>query len=160
MLGRGRWHNIFLFFLHVATSIVAYGAVASAGTLAILLSWQHAKLKERPLTPLIAALPPLDARAAVGARLARLARDRVDRVRARRVLVHRGRPSVPVLGAKVAQLVALARRLDDVRGEVLDVHAARRVLLELHLVDSIANCISSSLASIRKKEKRLIDLEV
>jgi ABC-type uncharacterized transport system permease subunit len=47
--------------VHVATSIVAYGAIAYAGTLAILLSWQHAKLKERPLTPVIAALPPLDA---------------------------------------------------------------------------------------------------
>jgi ABC-type uncharacterized transport system permease subunit len=52
---------IFETAVHVATSIVAYGAVAYAGTLAILLSWQHAKLKERPLTPLIAALPPLDA---------------------------------------------------------------------------------------------------
>ena len=47
--------------LHVATSVIAYGAVAYAGTLAILLSWQHAKLKERPLTRLIVVLPPLDA---------------------------------------------------------------------------------------------------
>lgn len=47
--------------LHVATSVIAYGAVAYAGTLAILLSWQHAKLKERPLTRLILVLPPLDA---------------------------------------------------------------------------------------------------
>jgi ABC-type uncharacterized transport system permease subunit len=47
--------------VHVATSIAAYGAVAYAGTLAILLSWQHAQLKKRPLTPLLAALPPLDA---------------------------------------------------------------------------------------------------
>ena len=47
--------------LHVGTSIIAYGAVAYAGTLAILLSWQHAKLKERPLTRLIVVLPPLDA---------------------------------------------------------------------------------------------------
>ena len=47
--------------LHVATSVIAYGAVAYAGTLAILLSWQHAKLKERPITNLIVALPPLDA---------------------------------------------------------------------------------------------------
>ena len=47
--------------IHVATSIVAYGSVAYAGTLAILLSWQNAKLKERPLKPLIAAMPPLDA---------------------------------------------------------------------------------------------------
>ena len=47
--------------VHVATSIVAYGAIAYAGTLAILLSWQHSKLKEKPLSPLISALPPLDA---------------------------------------------------------------------------------------------------
>ena len=47
--------------LHVGTSIIAYGAVAYAGTLAILLSWQHSKLKERPITNLIVALPPLDA---------------------------------------------------------------------------------------------------
>jgi len=47
--------------LHVATSIVAYGAIAYAGTLAILLSWQHKKLKERPLNRLAIALPPLDA---------------------------------------------------------------------------------------------------
>jgi len=47
--------------VHVATSIVAYGAIAYAGTLAILLSWQHLKLKEKPLSPLISALPPLDA---------------------------------------------------------------------------------------------------
>jgi len=47
--------------VHVATSIIAFGAVAYAGTLAILLSWQHAKLKERPVTPLIIVLPPLDA---------------------------------------------------------------------------------------------------
>jgi ABC-type uncharacterized transport system permease subunit len=52
---------IFETAVHVATSIVAYGAVAYAGTLAILLSWQRTKLKERPLTPLIQALPPLDA---------------------------------------------------------------------------------------------------
>ena len=47
--------------VHIATSVLAYGAVAYSGTLAILLSWQHAKLKERPLTPIISALPPLDA---------------------------------------------------------------------------------------------------
>ena len=47
--------------VHVATSIVAYGAIAYSGTLAILLSWQHLKLKEKPLSPLISALPPLDA---------------------------------------------------------------------------------------------------
>lgn len=47
--------------LHVATSVIAYGAVAYAGTLAILLSWQHAKLKDRSLTRLIVVLPPLDA---------------------------------------------------------------------------------------------------
>ena len=46
---------------HVAASIVAYGSVAYAGTLAVLLSWQNAKLKERPLKPLIAAMPPIDA---------------------------------------------------------------------------------------------------
>ena len=47
--------------VHVATSIVAYGAIAYSGTLAILLSWQHSTLKEKPLSPLISALPPLDA---------------------------------------------------------------------------------------------------
>ena len=47
--------------VHVATSIIAYGAIAYSGTLAILLSWQHSTLKEKPLSPLISALPPLDA---------------------------------------------------------------------------------------------------
>ena len=47
--------------LHIATSVIAFGAVAYAGTLAVLLSWQHAKLKERPVTHLIVVLPPLDA---------------------------------------------------------------------------------------------------
>lgn len=46
---------------HVITSIVAYGAVAFAGTLSILVNWHHQKLKERPMTPLLTTLPPLDA---------------------------------------------------------------------------------------------------
>ena len=46
---------------HVITSIVAYGAVAFAGTLSILVSWHHQKLKERPMTALLNGLPPLDA---------------------------------------------------------------------------------------------------
>ncbi len=46
---------------HVITSIVAYGAVAFAGTLSILVTWHHQKLKERPMTPLLTNLPPLDA---------------------------------------------------------------------------------------------------
>ncbi len=49
--------------VHIASSILAYGTVAYAGTLAIFLSWQNAKLKERPLRPLLAAMPPLDAMA-------------------------------------------------------------------------------------------------
>tara|TARA_B110000503_G_C7086357_1_gene387468 strand:+ start:292 stop:1080 length:789 start_codon:yes stop_codon:yes gene_type:complete len=47
--------------LHVGASLVAYGAVAYSGALSFLVSWHHKKLKKRPLNPLIAALPPLDA---------------------------------------------------------------------------------------------------
>jgi ABC-type uncharacterized transport system permease subunit len=46
---------------HVITSIVAYGAVAFAGALSILVQWHHQKLKGNPMTPLLSTLPPLDA---------------------------------------------------------------------------------------------------
>jgi ABC-type uncharacterized transport system permease subunit len=47
--------------IHVVSAILAYGAVAYAGTLALLVSWHHEALKKRPLPALVAALPPLDA---------------------------------------------------------------------------------------------------
>lgn len=47
--------------LHIVSAILAYGAVAYAGTLAVLVNWHHDALKMRPLPPLVAALPPLDA---------------------------------------------------------------------------------------------------
>jgi len=47
--------------IHVVSALLAYGGVAYAGTLAVLVSWHHDKLKMRPLPALIAALPPLDA---------------------------------------------------------------------------------------------------
>lgn len=47
--------------IHIVSAILAYGAVAYAGTLALLVSWHHDALKMRPLPALIAALPPLDA---------------------------------------------------------------------------------------------------
>lgn len=47
--------------LHIISAILAYGAVAYAGTLAILVNWHHGALKMRPLPRLVAALPPLDA---------------------------------------------------------------------------------------------------
>lgn len=47
--------------LHIVASIVAYGSVAFAGTLSLLVSWHHSKLKARPVSPWLAVLPPLDA---------------------------------------------------------------------------------------------------
>jgi ABC-type uncharacterized transport system permease subunit len=47
--------------IHIVASIVAYGAVAFAGTLSFFVAWHHAKLKERPLSPWVCILPPLDA---------------------------------------------------------------------------------------------------
>jgi len=47
--------------VHILTSIVAYGSVAFAGTLSFFVTWHHSKLKERPLGPWVALLPPLDA---------------------------------------------------------------------------------------------------
>ncbi len=47
--------------LHIAASILAYGAVAFSGTLSFLVSWHHTKLKERPVSRWISVLPPLDA---------------------------------------------------------------------------------------------------
>ncbi|KOO22595.1 hypothetical protein Ctob_003354 [Chrysochromulina tobinii] len=74
---------------------------------------------------------------AVLARLARLDGDRVDRVRAGRVLVHGRCAHVPILGAEVTKLVALASRLDHVRREVTHVHTRVRVLLQLELVGRV-----------------------
>mmetsp|Transcript_33957 Transcript_33957/g.77860 ORF Transcript_33957/g.77860 Transcript_33957/m.77860 type:complete len:393 (+) Transcript_33957:1380-2558(+) len=79
-------------------------------------------------------LPHADGGGAIRARLARLHRDRVDRVRAAGVLVHCGRADVAVLRAEVAQLVALARRLDDVRRQVAHVDARLGGLLQVEFV--------------------------
>lgn len=47
--------------IHIVASIVAYGSVAFAGTLSLLVSWHHSQLKQRPLSPWVSVLPPLDA---------------------------------------------------------------------------------------------------
>ena len=46
---------------HIVISIAAYGAVAFSGTLACLVGWHHSKLKQKPLPPIVASLPPFDA---------------------------------------------------------------------------------------------------
>ena len=47
--------------IHILTSIAAYGTLAFAGLLSVLIGWYEYKLKKSPLSPTIAALPPFDA---------------------------------------------------------------------------------------------------
>lgn len=45
---------------HIVISIAAFGVVAFSGALACFVGWHHGKLKERPIPPIVASLPPLD----------------------------------------------------------------------------------------------------
>mmetsp|Transcript_39969 Transcript_39969/g.106958 ORF Transcript_39969/g.106958 Transcript_39969/m.106958 type:complete len:207 (-) Transcript_39969:126-746(-) len=91
----------------------------------------------------------------------RLDDDREDGVRPRRVLVHERGPDGAVLLARVQHVLHLAHPLDDVPRQVLDVHPALGVLLEVQLVlrvlgQQVAHLLVVDLQERRADQKILV----